>query len=52
MHNLLARGTQEEGYMHVLSREQALSDHVWGESNQLFEALPALAMLDLIGGAG
>lgn len=52
VHNLLARGTQEEGYMNLLSREQALSDFVWGESNQLFDTLPPLAMLDLIGGVG
>lgn len=50
VHNLLARGTQEEGYMDVLAREQALSDTVWGEANQLFEALNPLALLDLIGG--
>jgi hypothetical protein len=49
IHNLLARGTQEEGYLDVLGREQALADHVWGESNQLYEALNPLAMLQLIG---
>lgn len=52
VHNLLARGTQEEGYMDLLSREQALADHVWGESNQLYEALNPLALLQLIGRSG
>ncbi len=47
--NLFARGTQEEGYLDVLRREQALADFVFGESNQLFEALSPLALLDLIG---
>lgn len=49
VHNLLARGTQEEGYLDVLEREQALADHVWNESNQLYEALSPLALLQLIG---
>lgn len=52
VHNLLARGTQEEGYMDLLSREQALADHVWGESNQLYDALNPLALLQLIGRSG
>lgn len=50
--NLFARGTQEEGYLDVLRREQALADFVFGESNQLFEALSPLALLDLIGQSG
>jgi SNF2 family DNA or RNA helicase len=49
VHNLFTRGTQEEGYLDLLEREQALADHVWGESNQLYEALPPLALLQLIG---
>lgn len=52
VHNLLARATQEEGYMDVLRREQALADHVWGESSQLYEALNPLDMLMLIGKSG
>lgn len=47
--SLLARGTQEEGYMDVLRREQALADFVWSEGNQLYEALNPLALLQLIG---
>jgi SNF2 family DNA or RNA helicase len=50
VHNLLTRGTQEEGYLELLGREQALADHVWGESNQLYEALSPLALLQLVGG--
>lgn len=49
VHNLFTLGTQEEGYLDVLRREQALSDTVWGESNQLYEALSPLQMLELIG---
>lgn len=49
IHNLFTRGTQEEGYLDVLRREQALADTVWGESNQLYEALTPLQMLELIG---
>ncbi len=49
VHNLLALGTQEEGILELLQREQALADHVWGESNDLFEALHPLALLELIG---
>lgn len=49
VHNLLSRHTQEEGYLDVLRTEQALADCVWGESNQLFEALSPLQMLQLIG---
>lgn len=50
VHNLLARGTQEDGYMDLLNREQALADHVWQESSELFEALSPLALLQLVGG--
>lgn len=49
VHSLLARGTQEEGYLDVLMREQALADHVWDESNQLYDALSPLALLQLVG---
>jgi SNF2 family DNA or RNA helicase len=52
VHNLFARGTQEEGYLAVLRREQALADHIFGESNELFEALNPLALLELIGHSG
>lgn len=50
--NLFARGTQEEAYLDILRREQALADFVFGEENQLFEQLSPLALLDLIGESG
>ncbi len=49
IHNLFTNGTQEEGYLPLLRREQALADQVWGENNQLYEALSPLQMLELIG---
>jgi SNF2 family DNA or RNA helicase len=49
VHNLLIRDTQEEGILDLLEREQALADHIWGESNELFDALNPLALLQLIG---
>lgn len=49
IHNLLTRNTQEEGYLDLLQREQALADHVWDEANALYEALSPLALLQLIG---
>jgi len=49
VHNLLARHTHEEGLLDLLSREQAMADHVWGESNQLYDALSPLALLEMIG---
>lgn len=52
VHNLLTVGTQEDGYLDVLRREQALADHVWGEDNQLYEKLTPLALLNLIGSSG
>jgi SNF2 family DNA or RNA helicase len=50
VHNLLTLNTQEEGYLDLLMREQALADHIWSESNQLYEALSPLALLQLVGG--
>ncbi len=52
VHNLLARGTQEAGYLDLLSREQALADHVWDEQSDLYAALSPLALLQLIGSSG
>jgi SNF2 family DNA or RNA helicase len=49
VHNLLSTGTQEEGYLDVLAREQALADYVWDENNQLYDALSPMALLQLIG---
>lgn len=49
VHNLLTVGTQEEGYLDLLEREQALADHVWDEASELYRALPPLVLLQLIG---
>lgn len=49
VHNLLTNGTQEEGYLQALAREQALIDYVWQEKSVLQESLSPMALLDLIG---
>lgn len=49
VHNLLCRRTQEDGYIDALRTEQALSDAIWNETNQLYEALSPMQMLMLIG---
>lgn len=50
VHNLLATGTQEERYLPMLEREQALADHIWDENNELFQALNPLELMRLITG--
>ena len=50
-HQLLARGTQEEGYLPLLRREQGVSDAVWGESGDLFGGLSPGDMVRMITGA-
>ena len=47
-HQMFARGTQEEGYLPLLQREQALSDAVWAESGDLFQGLSSADMMTLI----
>jgi SNF2 family DNA or RNA helicase len=49
VHNLLTSGTQEEGYLPLLEREQALIDHIWDGRSELFEQLSPLALLQLVG---
>lgn len=49
VHNLFSIGTQEEFYLDALRTEQAVADVVWGETNQLFEALSPMRLLQLIG---
>lgn len=49
IHNIFAAGTQEEHYLDTLRTEQAVADAVWGETNQLFEALSPMQLLQLIG---
>lgn len=50
VHNLLTVGTQEERYLPLLEREQALIDHIWNENSELFERLPPAALMALITG--
>lgn len=50
VHNLLTVNTQEERYMPMLEREQALADFIWDENNQLFQALDPRDLLRLIAG--
>lgn len=50
VHNLLAINTQEERYLPMLEREQALQDHIWDENNELFQALSPQALVSLITG--
>lgn len=50
VHNLLTVRTQEERYMPMLEREQALADFIWDENNQLFQALDPIQLLQLIAG--
>lgn len=50
IHNLLTVDTQEERYMPMLEREQALADYMWDENNELFQALSTVQLLQLISG--
>lgn len=50
VHNLLTVNTQEERYLPLLEREAALAGHIWDENSQLFNALSATALLQLISG--
>lgn len=51
VHNLLTVGTQEERYIPLLSREAALSAHIWGEGSELFSLVnDPEEMLRLISG--
>lgn len=49
-HQILARGTVDEGLLALVQREQALSDSVWGETGDLFQGLSARDMLAMIAG--
>lgn len=50
VHNLLTVNTQEQRYLPLLEREQALSDHIWDENNELFSQLNPLTLMQLITG--
>ncbi len=45
---LLTRGTQEEKYLDVLRKRQALADFTWNEQSELYEKLTPLELLSLI----
>jgi SNF2 family DNA or RNA helicase len=46
--NLLTRDTQEERYLEVLQKRQALADYVFDESSELYESLSSIELLSLI----
>lgn len=50
VHNLLTVNTQEERYLPLLEREQALSDFIWDENNELFAQLNPMTLMQLIVG--
>jgi superfamily II DNA or RNA helicase len=50
VHNLFCSDTLEERYLPMLEREQALVDHVWGETSELYNRLSPLEMMQLITG--
>jgi SNF2 family DNA or RNA helicase len=51
LHQLLLRGTQEEGYLPQLQQEQATVDAVWGEHGELFQgSVQPLDLLRMIAG--
>jgi hypothetical protein len=47
-HQLLLRGTQEEGILNQLYSEQETADTVWGEQGDLFQDRTPLEMLRMI----
>jgi SNF2 family DNA or RNA helicase len=49
-HQVLARGTVDEGLLEIVRREQGLSDAVWGERGDLFQGLSPADMLAMIAG--
>lgn len=46
--NLFCRDSQEERYLDVLQRRQAMADYTWGEQSELYDALSPLELLSLI----
>jgi SNF2 family DNA or RNA helicase len=48
-HHLLARGTQEEGYLPLLRQEEAMASLVWGErESEVFNSLSPRELLALV----
>lgn len=50
-HNLFTADTQEARYLQLLDREQALSNHIFEDSSDLYEGLSGMDLLLLIGGS-
>jgi SNF2 family DNA or RNA helicase len=49
VHHLLARATQEEGYLPLLRQEEAMASMVWGEKeSEIFNSLSARDLLQLV----
>lgn len=46
--NLFTRDTQEERYLEVLEKRQALADFVWSESSELYDQLSPVELLQMI----
>lgn len=49
VYNLFAADTQEEGYTAVLQTRQALADFMFDDTNELYEQLEPMKLLELIG---
>ncbi len=49
-HQMFARGTQEDGYLPLLQREQGVTDAVWGGHGDLFQGLSPRDMMLLVAG--
>jgi len=46
--SLVTRGTVEEGVMKILERKQAISDHVWDDTSDIFQQLSPKELYNLI----
>jgi SNF2 family DNA or RNA helicase len=47
-HHLLAKDTQEDGYLALLTGEQAMADMVWGEESEIFQVLHPRQLMSLV----
>lgn len=48
VHNLFMNGTQEERYLGLLEKDQALIGAVWDETSELYKALDPVKLMQLI----
>jgi SNF2 family DNA or RNA helicase len=46
--NLFVTDSQEDHYLDVLRRRQAVADFTWSEENDLYEALSSIELMNLI----